>query len=358
MNFARPLALAAAMTISAGAVDLPGAPFKLAVSADGKTVYASLIGQPGHNTSGLAVLRQSTTGLELDKVIKTSSALTGLVLTHDGKHLIATNGKGVSIFDVAALDSKPQQIETGEGAVYVNIAPDDKTVFVSNERARSISVIDFPTRSVLNSIQVGNAPIALTFSPGGQLLYTTSQSATPGWQWPAVCDAETGPLKPKHPAGAIVVIDVNAARSDPTHAVVNRIEAGCNPVRLALSPGGEHAYVTSRKDNVVLVYATAGFRGKAPQSPIARIAVGESPVPVVVLPDGKTVVAGNSNRFSNASARSSLSVIDAATLQLKGTLSTGAFPRDLVVSPDGARLYVANFGAAKIDVLPLPLEIH
>ena len=254
-------------------VQLPGSPFKLAVSSDGCWIYASMAGKQ----TGLAILKRSAGSLNVVKTLKTSGPLTGLVLTHDGKMLMGTasqsasltSGKSVLFID-AAKGAVIHQFdeEAGDGKVYANVTADDKTLFVSNERAHSISVIDVPTRSVIGRIPVGNAPIALTFSPDEKWLYTTSQSATPDWAWPAVCDAENAASVGKHPKGAIVVVDVEIARKDPAHAVTSRVEAGCNPVRLALSPDGGRAYVTARKDNKVLVFETAKF------SKIAEIEVG------------------------------------------------------------------------------------
>lgn len=138
-----------------------------------------------------------------------TSDLTGLVLTHDEKLLIATGGKSTLFLDPATGPVLSEiEGEPGDGSVYANVRLDDKTAFVSNERSHSISVIDVATRKVTGRIQVGNAPIALTFSPDGKLLYTTSQPAFPDWGWAAdACEAENAAGR-KHPKGAVVVIDV------------------------------------------------------------------------------------------------------------------------------------------------------
>jgi len=323
-------------------VELPGSPFKIVVSSDGTTIYASMIG------NGLAVLKRSSDGVvKWAKTVKTDSPITGLALTHDGRMLIASDGKGILLVD-PEKGSLIHAIEEDEptGSVYVNVTADDKTVFVSNERAHSITVIDLPTRKIIGRIQTGNAPIALTFSPDERFLYTTSQAAMPDWDWPTVCDAEQASNPAKHPHGAVLIIDVTMARKDPSHAVTARVEAGCNPVRLALSPDGRRAYVTTRKDNAVLVFETAKFEK------IATIPVGTAPVPVAVIQGGAKVLVGNSNRFSAGEAKNpeSVSIIDARTNKAVGTLPAGAFPRDIVLSPDKRTIYIANFGSKAIDV--------
>jgi len=86
---------------------------------------------------------------------------------------------------------------------------------------------------------------------------------------------------------------------------------------------------------------------------------------VTVIEGGKKVLAGNSNRFgADASTPQTLSVVDTARIgggaeAAIGTIATGAFPRDLRLSPDGRTLIVANWGSGSLqlmDVARLPVE--
>ena len=54
------------------------------------------------------------------------------------------------------------------------------------------------------------------------------------------------------------------------------------------------------------------------------------------------------------SARDSVALFDALTLDRLGTLPVGRAPHEIAVSPDGARAYVADAGASSITVLELP----
>lgn len=340
-------------------MDLPGSPFKIALSNDGCLVFASLTGQRDGQTDGLAVLRRQHDRLELARTVRTGKALTGLVVSPDGRTLIATDGDGAVLFDINRLNSgtgdpAAGSVVSGAGAqtIYANVTADGQTLFISNEAQHSITVADLPQRKVLGRIEVGNLPIALTFSRDGRLLYTTSQSAMPDWGWPEVCDPEfsKGPSR-KHPRGAIVAIDVALARTDPARAVVARVEAGCNPVRLVLSPSGDRAYVTARKDNSLLVFDVEKLVSDGSRSRVATIPVGSAPVPVVALPGGKRILVGNSNRFGGNQATTDLSVIDAINYRVTGSIPSGAFPRDFALSPDGRTLYVASFGSEFIEMM-------
>src|SRR5213082_1644656 len=63
--------------------------------------------------------------------------------------------------------------------------------------------------------------------------------------------------KIENPAGAIIVVDVTKAESDPAHSVVAKVPAGCSPVRMAISPAGDYVYVTARNSNAMLAFNTA-----------------------------------------------------------------------------------------------------
>jgi DNA-binding beta-propeller fold protein YncE len=356
-------------------VELPGRPFQIVNSKDGCWVFASMAG-PG---AGVAVLRRNEGRLDLARTARVDPAAFGMVMTHDGKVLITTNGEGVVLLDVDRLTTGNGEAVIGSvqigkevGTIYVNATRDDRFLFMSNERDASITVIDLAqarskggaSKSIVGKIPVGNAPIALTFSPDERWLYTTSQIAKNEWDWPRVCDPENArSVAAKHALGAIVVVDVAKAKTDPSQAVASRVAAGCNPVRLAISPKGDRAYVTARKTEAVLVFETSKLVTDSEHAQVGKVPVGSAPVPVVVLDGGKKVIVGNSNRFGSGTQSSTLSVVDTTKAGsgdgVIGTISVGAFPRDLVLSGDGRTLFVANFGSSSLqamDVAKLPVE--
>src|SRR5262245_14831145 len=262
------------------------------------------------------------------------------------------------------------------GRMYANVTPDDRWLFLSDESARSISVVDlvkarvtgFDGSSVIGQIPVGRAPIALTFSKDYQFLYTTSQIAPSAYGWPSVCSAPTTDAArqgtTKYAEGAILVVDVKRATQDPANAVVGAVAAGCNPVRLVTSPNGDVAYVSARTDNVLLAFDTEKLLADPTHALIGRVPVGDAPVGVAVLDDGSRIAVTNSNRFGNSNAAQSLTIIDAQKITsgeaaVLGIVSAGVFPRELRVTEDQRTLLLTNFGSktlAVIDVARLPLE--
>ena len=350
-------------------VSLPGPPFGVVITPDGCSVFVSLMHGPG----AIAVLNRQNGKVNLVRSVPLPASPTGIVLTHDAKLLIAAALDKILFLDVACLVSgctRPVtgSISTGSHAqsIYANVTPDDKYLFISEERGASITVIDlararagkFDSGSVIGRVPVGNAPIALTFSADGKSLFTTSQSAAKSWGWPAACSPEAHPEVKTllNPEGAVVVIDVARAVSYPPHAVVARIPAGCNPVRMDISPSGDKVYVTARHSNAVIAFDAAKLVTDPEHSRLAVTPVGTAPVPVAVVAGGKLIVAGNSNRFSGTGKAESLSLLDATRMHGSqnadaGTVPAGAFPREMRLSPDSRTLFLTNFGSNSLQVM-------
>lgn len=409
-------------------IQLAGNPFAVKPSADGCWVFASVGGAKG----GIAILKRGNGRIEMARVVPLPSGPAGIVLTHDGKLLIAAAGASVVILDVermiAGAEVPIAGAFSGSGfglSIYVNVTSDDRLLFVSQEAAQTITVIDlerarrsgYRPDAIIGNIPVGISPIALTFSTDGKWLYTTSEGAAPDWNWPKACklegpqpsqtliaerkasverqiaalqaqqanasdkgkaqlqeridfikatvsdDPASAPLV--NPEGAVVVVDVARARTNPAQSVAGRIPAGCSAVRMAISPDGSRIYVTARNNNAVGVFDTGKLLSDPTHARLGTAAVGEAPVPVAVIDRGRKVVAGNSNRFAGGNAPSTLTVLDAAKMEQPGadaslgTIPSGAFPRELSVSSDGQTLFLTNAGSSSLqvmDIAHLPVE--
>lgn len=355
-------------------IALPSHPFAIAPARDGCSVFVSLMGDDRGKNPGIAVLKREANGIQLSRVIPLRSRPAGMVLTHDGKLLIAAALNAVIFLDVQRMtegSTNPVLGSFSDGpntsSIYVNVTADDKLLFVSEERARSITVIDlerargngYKADAILGKIPTGNAPIALTFSPDGKWLYTTSEVALPEWKWPNACKPEGGNSNTSeitNPEGAVIVIDVARARTDATHSVAARIPAGCSPVRMAISPRGDRIYVTARNSNAVLAFDTQKLLSDAQHARVGMAPVGAAPVPIAVVDDGRKVVAGNSNRFAGSNSPQTLTILDATKIQegagaVLGTIPAGAFPREMRVSADGLTLFLTNFGSSSLQVM-------
>ena len=358
-------------------VPLPGHPFSTISSQDGCWLFVSVTSSNPTSANGVALLSRGEGQITLKKVFPVEAGPTGLVLTHDGKLLIVADDEYVVFMDVMSMTTGKGNPILGyisdgnfSGSVYVNVTADDKFLFVSDENTRTITVINlekarsqgFTEDAKVGKIPVGDAPIALTFSPDQKWLYTTSQAAPKSLGWPIICKPEgedPATAKPEYPAGAIIVVDVEHAKSDPAKSVVSSVPAGCNPVRMAISPVGDRVYVTARNSNSLMAFDTNALRNDTAHALVGTVPVGTSPVGVAVVNEGKLVVVSNSNRFSNdRKARQTLSVIDAAKVgngesALVGSIPAGVFPREFGQSPDGRTLFVSNYVSNELEVIDL-----
>jgi YVTN family beta-propeller protein len=363
-------------------LDLPGFPFEPIPTPDGCWIFVSLTSASDGAHPGIAVLRRLEGTVKMVRLISMPPGAAGMVLTHDGRVLIVALNEYVIFMRTEALISPNEnpiigRISDGYGAGvnYVNVTADDKFLFVSNEHRDSITVIDlekarnhgFMESSVVGTIPTGHAPIALSFSLDGRYLYNTNEAASESWHWPVDCNRSDDDynVNKTRPEGAIVVIDVPRAETDPAHSVLTRIPAGCSPVRLQLSPEGNTAYVTARGDNTLLIFDTRKLLTDPRNARVATVPVGLAPVGIAVVNQGSIVVIANSNRFrTTPSEKQTLTLIETASISTThaasvGSLPAGSFPRELRVTADGHTLLLTNFESRSLEVIDLErLPMH
>jgi DNA-binding beta-propeller fold protein YncE len=341
-------------------VAVPGAPFASVPSADGCTVYVSL--RTEDDKGAIAIVSRSGEKPALTGTISTAAPLWGLSLTRDGALLIAADGSGATFIDTRTATVQGAVADGGRGTIYTAVTPDETLLFVSDERSHGIGVIDLAkvrgadtSGAAAGTVAVWPGPVGLAVSPDGRALFATVEIARRPNR-PATCRDEQG-RGGEHPEGALLVIDTARAKSDPAHAVVAFADAGCNPVRVALSPKADRAYVTARGSNALLVFDTMKLVTDSEAALIATVPVGKSPVGVAATRDGKTVIVTNSDRFAADAAHQSVTFIDASKVQsgaaaVLGDVDVGAFPRELAVTPDGT-LIVANARSGSLTLIDL-----
>ena len=362
-------------------LDMPGTPFEPVVSADGCWLFVTMPGR-SDGSGAVAVVHRDAGKLSIVRTVPIKGGPTGAVLTHDGKTLVIAAGEYVAFADAARLISgqgDPILGYIGNGSqvgfIYANVSSDDKVAFVAAERAEAVIVVNMDrvragridASAVTAKLDVGNAPIAVTLSPDGRYLYTTSEVALPAWKWPEACRPEAGPggagrgraVVPRYIGpGAIIVFDAARAVTDPAHAELSRVPAGCGTVRLVLSPDGGVAYVTARADNALLAFDAQRLVTDGAHALLGRVEVGVAPVGIAVVDSGARVVVTNSNRFAgNASDHQPLAVVDAAKLRAGGKgaklgeIPAGGFPRELRLSADGRTLFLTNFTSKTLEMI-------
>lgn len=132
--------------------------------------------------------------------------------------------------------------------------------------------------------------------------------------------------------------------------------AGCQPVRVAVSPNGAVVWVSARGSNRLLAFSATRLRARPAQSLLASVRVWAAPVGITVLSTGSRVVVADSNRFGPPGQRGRLTVVDTKAAlahrpALLGSIQAGRFPRELAVVPGRQLVLVTDFGSNRLQVV-------
>ena len=117
-----------------------------------------------------------------------------------------------------------------------------QTVFVSNEKDNTLSVIDAKSLEVVRTIDVGKRPRGITLGPDFKTLY--------------VCASDDNRVE---------MFDTATLRK------VGELPSGIDPEQFFLHPDGHHLYIANENDNVVTVVDTAT------RHVVAQVDVGVEP---------------------------------------------------------------------------------
>jgi DNA-binding beta-propeller fold protein YncE len=351
---------------AATSVDMPAAPFGVASSADACWLFVSLAYGTGHG--GIAVLHNENGTFKLTRVQALDAAAFGESLSHDGQLLAVATEAGVSVLDTARLEAGDGSallgtLKDGSDAGYIETAvtADGHLLFVSEENNRRLGVFDlakarehgFKDDAPIGHIPTGLAPVGLAFAPDEKALYSVSEVTPLTLKLPASCAPE-GPQQKQHPPGLLIRIDTAMAATDPAKAAVAFASAGCNPVRVAVSPDGSDVWVTARGEDALLRLSTADMQPGHADRHWSRYAAGASPVGLAIRDDGRQVWVTDSNRFQKAGEQAGLTGldIDGGAAAKRFSLPLDGFPRELIFLPGSQTLVTTLYAGKKVAFVP------
>lgn len=107
----------------------------------------------------------------------------------------------------------------------------------------------------------------------------------------------------------------------------------------SLAQAMPYAYVANTNDNTVSVIDTA-----------TDATVG-SPIPVGQAPQGVGVSPNGGRVYVADWVTDNVSVIDTATNTVVATIAVGSFPTGVAVNPDGGEVYITNYGSNTVSVI-------
>src|SRR5579885_1072298 len=257
----------------------------------------------------------------------------------------------VSVIDTAT-NHAVAAITVGASPSGIAVTPDGSRAFVANAGSNSISVIDTAARLVVATIPAGVEPAGVAAAPSGKY----AAAANEGSGNISLIDTQTNRVAATIPAGnrpygiaiapdgkrayvanlsgSISVIDLVSNRLEAS------IPAGGNPTAVAIAPDGKRAYVTNGSSSTVSVIDTQSNKV------VAAIPAGDGTSGIAITPDGARAFAVNEGSGD-------VTVIDTATGKPVATVTAGGErPFAIAISPDGKRAYVTNgYGANTVTVI-------
>jgi serine/threonine protein kinase/DNA-binding beta-propeller fold protein YncE len=334
---------------------LSGLPMRRAATG-GQPFAAVVSGGFGFVTliNGLAVMNTAKFTPSLIRTIPLSRAK-GEALTPDQKYLLVTRDDGLTVFRAADLE---QGLSTplgslsspgGRGAVQVALSPDARFAFVTLQQSGQVAVFNlrraltqgFGPSDLVRTIPVGREAIGIAASANGRNLYVTSGLA------------ETAAASGK---GSLVILDMRKAETRSGSPIVKTVDAGCGPARVVPSADGKDVWVTVGGGNALIAYSAAKLISDPSHALIARVAVGQIPLGMVMLNKGTRIVIADSDRDNVAGAVPDLVVIDvskalAGKPAVLGAIRSGKTPRQFALEPNGTTLLVTNTGAGQVRAI-------
>ena len=324
-------------------------PLKMALSPDGRTLA---VATGGFNNTGLELLdvqtRKSTQFLPLPR------AFNGLAFSKDGSRLFVTGGASGKMYSFNFTDGKatadkavqpdpeakssekqPRRragaaatpADEGNTVFLTGLAvhPTNGKLYVCNEAAHEIWVVDPSSLELQAQIPVGLHPYSAVFGADRRHLYVSAWGSR-----------------------SVSVVDTQTGRR------VRDIGVGIRPNEMALAPDGR-LFVACAGDNTIHVVQTRALENpEAPADPTRRLPEGtreilstslypqspegSTPDAVAIAPDGKTLYVANADNNNVMVA----DISNPSITHVAGFVPVGWYPTSVAVTADGRSLLVGN----------------
>jgi 6-phosphogluconolactonase len=257
----------------------------IAVTPDGRSVYAK-----NENDSTLSQYSvDPSTGALSPKspaTVASPGGTGGVAVSPNGKSLYAVGGSATSCcviwqYDISpttgALSPKsPANFTSCCGdPLDVAVSPDSKNAYVTGFTFESFPPAGHvgeynadPGSGALSpkipaQFDVGEGPFSIVVSPDGKSAYVTDfEVPGPGFVWQYDIDPATGVLSPKTPAS---------------------VQAP-NPLNIAISANGAHAYVVNYQTNVISQYNIDSLTGRLSPQATPTVATGSDDQGIAASP--------------------------------------------------------------------------
>jgi YVTN family beta-propeller protein len=282
-------------------------PRGLKLSSDGARLFVAVSGLPkcppsvpdeecaklkrDLSVDGIAVIDTAT--LKVTGLLKSGSDPEQFDLSHDGKRLFVSNedAAALSVVNIAS-GAVETTIPVGKEPEGVRVTPDGRWIVVTSESGNSVTTIDAKSFKLVKTITVGKRPRDATFSPDGKTAYVSGEfdaslyktsipdasSATRLFQLRAearpmgiVLDAPRNRLYVSTGrGGTVAVVSLDGPK------LVTEVAVGARPWGIALSADGKKLYTANGSSNDVTIIDTASL------AVVKKVAAGKSPWGIVL----------------------------------------------------------------------------
>jgi len=207
-------------------------PHGLALSRDGSRLWVTCE-EPGPS----AVLELDARSGRILERWETGQRQTHMVVpSPDERRLYATSMRSGTLTVIDRDTGRRVVVPTGDGAADVAVAPDGREVWVANEMAHTLSILDARTRRVAATLETpGRQPVRVVFTPDGRQAWV-----------------------PLHADDAVAVYDVATRALLGVVALPPAERMG--PIGLLMAPDGRRAYLAHMGADWVAVLDVPGRR--------------------------------------------------------------------------------------------------
>jgi YVTN family beta-propeller protein len=258
----------------------------------------------------------------------------GIAWSPDGRHAYASAGANnkIRVYDVVGqrlTETAPITFPKVNGVMGnpvpagLTVSADGSKLYVADQHAAAMSVVDLATRQVVASVPVGPTPYTVQLAAGDRTAYVSS------WGGDTVSMIDTA-----------------------TNTVRRTITVGTHPSAMAINPASHELYVAnSDSDDVsVLNSLTGDVVRRIDLAPYPNAPAGSSPNALTVSPDGRALYVANAGDNDVAVVRLAQGAGDHDSVA--GLIPTAWYPTGVQLVEGGRRLLVTS--AKGLGVGPNP----
>jgi YVTN family beta-propeller protein len=280
-------------------------PVRVAIHPNNEKVYVANIGSD-------RVTPINTTNNSVGRFIIVGDSPAEILISPDGSQVYTPNAQSS---DVTVINTVTESVITNLPAGYNCRAIQWVTnsigshVYVANQGAGTVTIIDPQSLTVDRTVAVGGGPRRLAVTPDGTRVYVTN-----------------------YQTDDVSVIDAL------TRTKVGTIPVGDAPRGVAVTPNGEEIWVTNLQGNSISIIS------RATETVVTNLPAGILPWTVIFNYDGTRAYILNSGNYN-------VSLFDVPTRQLIKTIPVGNGCFWAEFNADGTKLYVTNPPEGTVSVI-------